>query len=166
MATIKPKGNGTFLITVSDGYRPDGSQKRIYRTFHANLNSSESAQMKQAEKYAKRLETECEDKKVTDHKKISFQKVYNDYIDDLTVIRKLAPRTIDSYKKLFESRLLKEFGNMPVRNIDTSDIDRFIRKLAKSGKDGKLLSGTYCLKYFQQLNELFRYAQRKKIYCC
>ena len=162
MATIKNKGNGTFLITIYDGYRPDGSQKRIYRTFHANLNSSESAQMKQAEKYAGRLETECEDKRVTDHKKISFQKVYDDYIDDLTVIRKLAPQTIDSYKKLFEGRLLKEFGKMPVRNIDTSDIDRFIRKLAKSGKDGKLLSGTYCLKYFQQLNELFRYAQRKK----
>ena len=82
-----------------------------------------------------------------------FYHIYD--IEDLSVVRKLAQQTVDSYKKLFNSRLLDEFGNMPIRDIDTIDIDHFIRKLTKSGKGGKQLSGTYCLKYFQQLDELF-----------
>lgn len=163
MASIKDKGNGTFLITAYGGYRPDGSQKRVYRTFHANPNSTESAQMKQAEKYAARLEAELEDKKISDKKKIPFKKVYEDYVQDRLVRKKLAQQTIDSYKKLFNSRLLPEFGNTPMRDIDADDVNRFLRKLAKGGKGGKELSGTYCLKYFQQLNEMCEYAKMSKI---
>lgn len=181
MASVKNKGNGAWLITISDGYRPDGSQKRIYRTFHANPKSTESAQQKQAEKYAARLQTECDDKKINDKKKITFKKVYEDYVQDRLVRKGLAQQTIDSYKKLFESRIIPEFGNTPIREIETDDVNRFLRKLEKGRKvrktkgkkqtstdsdnkepEEKKLSGTYCLKYFQQLNELFVYARMSK----
>lgn len=185
MATVEPRRNKqgeitSWRITISDGYRPDKSQKRIYRTFHANPNSTESAQKKQAEKYAARLETECADKRLNDAKKLSFQKVYEEYceyLDDLVFRGDMARQTADSYKKLFNSRLLKEFGGMAIREIETADIDRFLRKLAKGRKprgkkngqaktdkneQPKKLSGTYCLKYFQQLNELFTFAKREK----
>ncbi len=161
MATLENRGNGSWRVTVSGGYGPDGKQIRVRRTFHAEgtLNS----QRKQAEKYAARLETEYADKKVNDAKKVSFQQVYDDYLEDRIVRRNLAQQTVDSYKKLFESRLIPSFGKTAIRDIQADDINRFFRKIAKADKDGKKLSGTYCLKYYQQLNELFGYAQRNGI---
>lgn len=180
MATIKNRGNGSWLITLSGGYGPDGKQIRVYRTFHADQNSTENSQRKQAEKYAARLQTEYDDKKITDAKKVTFQKTYEDYIEDLIVRRGLAQQTADSYKKLFNGRLLPEFGKTAIRDISATDINRFLRKLVNGRKDRdtksskenagensekgkKKLSGTYCLKYYQQLNELFGYAQRNGI---
>ena len=163
MATVTPKGNGSFLITVYKGYNKNGTQKRTYRTFHANPKHTESSQRREAEKYAGRLQAEYDDNKLSDKKKISFQKVYDDYVEDRLIRKKLAQQTIDSYKKLFKSRLLPEFGPATIRNIDADDINKFLRKLAKGGKNGKELSGTYCLKYFQQLNELFEYAKMSGI---
>ena len=184
MATVEPRRNKqgvitSWRITISDGYRPDKSQKRIFRTFHADPNKTENAQRKQAEKYAARLETECEDKKINDAKKITFSKVYEEYsdrLDDLVFSGDLAQQTADSYKKLFNNRLLKEFGGMAIREIETDDIDRFLRRLSKDRKPRtktkstvsekkelpKKLSGTYRLKYFQQLNGIFKYAKHQK----
>ena len=178
---VKPRRNKegkitSWLITISGGYR-GGTHKRIYRTFYANPNSTEASQRKQAEKYEARLLTELEDKKINDAKKKSFRAVYEDYIQDQIVRRGLAQQTVDSYKKLFESRLLPEFGSMAIREIEADDINSFLRKLTKDrkpkpnskkekktdSKQEKKLSGTYCLKYFQQLNELFGYAQRSGI---
>ena len=187
MATIKPRRNKkgeitSWLITVSGGYE-NGKQVRVNRTFHANPNSTEASQRKQAEKFAARLETEFDDKKVTDAKKLTFKAVYDDYIQDRIIRRGLAQRTVDSYKKLFDSRLVPEFGKRAIRDISATDINKFLRKLSTDGKErkkkpedsgenkkdggyqktGKKLSGAYCLKYFQQLNELFGYAQRNGI---
>ena len=163
MATIENRGNGSWRITVSGGYGPDGKQIRVRRTFHADGNSTLNSQRRQAEKYAARLETEYADKKVNDAKKVSFNQVYKDYLEDRIIRRGLAQQTIDSYKKLFESRLIPSFGKTAIRDIQADDINRFFRKIAKADKDGKKLSGTYCLKYYQQLNELFGYAQRNGI---
>ena len=179
MATVELRNlsTGTWRAIVFDGYNPDGSQKRIRRTVKVNPNSTEDSQRKQAEKIAARLQTEYDDKKVNDAKKVTFKAVYDDYIQDMIVRRGLAPKTIDSYKSLFERRLIPEFGKMAIRDIGPSDINRFLRKLtndrqvrkpAKGKKDEKAkgkekLSGTYCLKYFQQLNEMFGYAQRSGV---
>ena len=179
MATIKNLGNGSWKITASCGYE-NGKQKRIYRTFHANPNSTIDSQQKQAEKYAHRLEVEYDDKKITDAKKVTFQTVYDDYIQDRIIRRGLAQQTVDSYKELFERRLLPEFGKRAIREISATDVNKFLRKLMTDRKPRKTkdkkevaaekkeakqkkLSGTYCLKYFQQLNELFGYAQRNGI---
>lgn len=181
MASVELRNlaTGSWRITAYDGYNPDGTQKRVRRTFHANPNSTEKAQRSQAKRYAERLQTELDDKRVNDAKKVSFKTVYEDYIQDCITIKKLADQTVDSYKKLFESRLIPEFGNTAIREIETKDINRFLHKLTKGRMEKKkttdkksvkkeerkkdLLSGTYCLKYFQQLNELFIYARKNKI---
>ncbi len=175
MASVELRNleTGSWRIIAYDGYNPDGTQKRVRRTFHADPNSTEKAQRKQAERYAARLQTELDDKKVNDAKKISFRAAYEDYIQDRIERRGLAKRTIDSYKKLFESRLIPEFGNKAIREITPADLNSFLRKLSGDRKEqkkkqdpaekNKKLSGTYCLKYFQQLNELFTYAQKNGI---
>ena len=181
MATLEKRGNGSWRVTVSGGYGPNGKQIRVRRTFHANPKSTENSQRQQAEKFASRLETEFEDKKVTTAKKKTFKAVYEDYI--VAKSEKLAPQTIDSYKKLFNSRLLPAFGSSAIRDIDAEQIKTFLRGLKADRKtkkakpnpanekkteaqktrkeERKKLSGTYRLKYFQQLNELFRYAQKQ-----
>ncbi len=183
MATIEKRGPNSWRVTVSGGYGPDGKQIRIRRTFNADPKSTEKSQRKQAEKYAARLETEYADQKVTDAKKLTFQKVYEDYIEDRVIRKGLAEQTVDSYKKLFEQRLIPCFGKKAIREITASDLNAFFRKLkdgrtepknkmtdskednkAESKKEEKKpLSGTYLRKYYQQLNELFRYAQRTGI---
>ncbi len=180
MASVELKNlkTGKWIVTAYDGYNPDGTQKRVRRSFQANPNSTEKAQRKQAERYAARLQTELGDKRINDAKKMSFTAVYEDYIQDQIIRRSLSQRTVDDYKKLFNARLLPEFGKKPIRDITATDINRFLRKLASgrivkvkkavsSGEEKKAppkkLSGTYCLKYFQQLNELFGYAQRSGI---
>lgn len=182
MASVELRNlaTGTWRVIAYDGYK-DGSQKRVRRTFHADPNSTEKAQRKQAEKYAAHLQTDLDNKRVNDAKKVTFRTVYDDYIQDRIVRRGLAQQTVDSYKKLFESRLLPEFGGMAIREISATDVNRFLRKLATDRKirktkkkdekpakksvteEKKKLGGTYCLKFFQQLNELFGYAQRSGI---
>ena len=165
MASVELRNlqTGTWRAIIYDGYNSDGTQKRIRRTIKVNPNSTEASQRKQAEKQAARIQTDYDDKRITDAKKVSFKSVYDDYVQDRLIRRGLAEQTIDSYKKLFRLRLIPEFGKMAIRDIETADVNRFLRKLEKPNKNGKRLSGTYCLKYFQQLNELFGYAKRQKI---
>ena len=131
MPRVENRGNGAWKITLFDGYRPNGTQQRIYRTFHAKPGTTKSSQRRQAERYAGRLQAELDDKRINDAKKVTFKKVYEDYIQDRIVRRKLARQTADSYKSLFERRLLPEFSKKPIRDISTADINRFLRKLAK-----------------------------------
>ena len=170
MATIEKRKNGSFLITVSGGYGSDGKQIRIRRTFHADPNTTENSQHKQAEKFAAALETDYERQQITDAKKLTFRAVYEDYLQDRIVRRNLAQRTVDDYKKLFERHLLPQFGKGAIRDITARDLNSFFRSLKKDVKNpdtGKIekknVSGTYARKYYQQLNELFRYAQRSGI---
>lgn len=158
MATLKNRGNGSWLVTVSGGYGPDGKQIRIFRTFHANPKSTIDSQRKQAEKYAAALETDFARQQITAAKKLTFSAVYADYIQDRAIVKGLAPRTIDDYRKLFTRKLLPQFGKKAIRDITASDLNAFFRKIKKEGS-----SGTYSRKYYQQLNELFKYAQRSGI---
>lgn len=158
MAGYENRGNGSWRITIYGGYGPDGKQIRIKRTVYIDPKCSEKSCKRQLEKIAGELQTDYDRKAINDAKKLSFKKVYDDYIKDRIVRRGLAERTVDSYKDLFESRLLPAFGKKAIRDITAKDINTFLRKLAE-----QKLSGTYALKYFQQLNELFSYAQRSGI---
>lgn len=155
MAYCENRGEGSWRITVSGGYGPDGKQIRINRTIHVNPNSTVNSQRKQAMKIAAQLETDYERQQVTDAKKLTFTAVYEDYIKDRVERRGLAQRTADSYKKLFVLELLPAFGKTAIRDITARDINKFLQKLK-----AKNFSGTYSHKFYQQLHELFVYAQR------
>lgn len=158
MATLENRGNGSWRITISGGYGPDGKQIKIRRTIHVNPNSTVKSQRMQAQNEAAHLQTAYDDHKINSAKRRTFESVYADYIEDCEVTKKLAPQTLDSYKKLFKRELLPAFKKAPIREITTEDVSRFLRKLGKKG-----FSGTYTLKFYQQLNELFNYAKRMRI---
>ena len=166
MASVELRNlqTGTWRAIIYDGYNSDGTQKRIRRTIKVNPNSTEASQRKQAEKQAARIQTDYDDKRITDAKKVSFKSVYDDYVQDRLIRRGLAEQTVDSYKKLFRLKLIPEFGKMAIRDIETADVNRFLRKLEKPNKNGKRLSGTYCLKYFQQF--LVYLFSNKQVHSC
>lgn len=155
---VQNRGNGSWRVVISGGYGPDGKQIRITRTIHVNPNSTLKSQKAQAKKEEALLKADYERQQITDAKKLTFKAVYEDYLKDRLARRKLAQRTIDSYKDLFERELLPSFGKTAIREINARDINKFLQKLADRD-----LSGTYCLKYYQQLHELFVYAQRSGI---
>ncbi len=161
MATIEKRSGNSFLVTVCGGYGPDGKQIRVRRTFIADPNTTEKSQRKQAEKFAAELETDFARQKVSTAKKLTFSEVYEDYIEDRVIRRGLTQQTVDSYKKLFDLQLLPEFGYRAIRDITARDLNKFFRNL--KGKNGKKVSGTYARKFYQQLNEIFVYAQRTGI---
>ena len=174
MASLENRGNGSWRVIISNGYGPDGKKKRIQRTITVDPKKTELAQRREAEKQAALLEADFQRQMLTDAKKVTFGQVYNDYLQDRIIGRGLAERTINDYKRLFTLKLIPNFGKMAIRDITARDLNAFFRKLKKerisdkkvSGKSQKGkpqkkdLSGTYCRKYYQQLNELFLYAQR------
>lgn len=175
MASLENRGGGSWRIIVCDGYDARGKKKRIQRTVNVDPKKTENAQRQEVKKMAALLEADYQRQKITGAKKITLQKVFSDYIQDRIIRRGLAPRTVDSYKNLFESRLLPEFGKKAIREITAQDLNQFFRKLETEGRiirkkkgekvkvEKKGLSGTYCRKFFQQMNELFKYAQRSGI---
>ena len=161
MATIVDRGNGSWRIMVSNGRDHTGKQVRITRTVHVNPKWSEKKQRAEVLKEAQRLEVDADRMQISDAKKLSFAAVYEDYIKDRIQRRNLTKRTEDSYRKLFDLQLLPAFGNIAIRDISPRDVNKFLQKLANTKtKTGTTLSGTYQLKYYQQLHELFVYAQR------
>lgn len=171
MASLENRGGGSWRIIVCNGYDAKGKKKRIQRTVNVDPNKTELAQKREVQKMAALLEADFQRQKVTEAKKLTFKKVYEDYLQDRIIRRGLVLQTVDSYKKLFDSRLLPEFGKKPIREITAQDLNAFFRKLETEGRiirkkkkgekvEKKGLSGTTSRKYYQQLNELFVYAQR------
>ncbi len=135
-----------------------------------NPKKTERAQRQEVDKEAAKIRADFERQLITDAKKLTFKTVYENYIQDRVIRRGLTQRTVDDYKKLFERQLLPKFGKRAIREITASDLNAFFRNLKKTvkvdefGKTEKVnVAGTYARKYFQQLNELFRYAQHNGI---
>lgn len=179
MASFENRGNGSWRVIISNGYGPDGKKKRIQRTITVDPKKTELAQRREVEKEAAKIQADFDRQQITDAKKLTFKEVYEDYIQDHVIHHGLAPQTVDSYRKLFDRKLLPEFGKSAVRDITARDLNAFFRKQKTEGrmavkvkKEGgeetdkpvkKELSGTYLRKYYQQLNEMFKYAQRSGI---
>ncbi len=170
MASFENRGNGSWRVVISNGYGPDGKKKRITRTITVDPKKTELSQRREVEKEAAKIQADFDRQQITDTKKLTFKAVYEDYIQDRVIRRGLVQQTVDSYKELFDRKLLPQFGNRAIRDITARDLNAFFRSLKKTvknpetGKPQKVeISGTYARKYYQQLNELFRYAQRTGI---
>lgn len=168
MASLENRGGGSWRVIISNGYGPDGKKKFLKRTVHVDPNKTERSQRLEVKKEAAKLQADFDRQQITDAKKLTFKQVYENYLQDRVIRRGLAPRTVDDYKKLFDRELLPKFGKCAIREITANDLNAFFRNITKTIKvDGKKqktnVSGTYARKYYQQLNELFRYAQRSGI---
>lgn len=167
MASYENRGNGVWRVVISNGYDAAGKKKRLQRTIYVDPKKTLLSQEREVEREAAKIQADFDRQQITDAKKLTFKKVYDGYLEDRIIRKGLAPQTVDSYKELFERKLIPSFGKTAIRDITAHDLNLFFRKLKKKVKDketGKFkevnVSGTYARKYYQQLNELFRYAQK------
>ena len=165
MASLENRGNGSWRITVSSGYNPDGSKRRLQRTVKVDPNKTENAQRKEVEKLAAAIETDYRRHLITDGKKVTMEALAAEFMSAHVERRGLSAATSAHYKFLIEGRILPEFGKIAVQDLSPRDITRFYSKLEKApaltkrSKNGGL-SGNTVLHYHRCLHAMLTYAVR------
>ena len=163
MACIQNKGNGSWRITISNGYNPDGSKRRLQRTIKVDPSKTENAQRREVEKEAAALETDYRRHLITDGKKITIEELAQEFMS--THGKRLAHATAYHYEHMLKGRILPEFGKTYVQDLSPRDIRRFYQKLEKTpaltarSKTGNL-SGNTILHYHRCLHAMLTYAVR------
>lgn len=158
MASLINRGNGSWQVRIFNGYDSSGEQIRLIRTIKVDPAKTELAQRREVEKQVAILEADYRRNLITAAKKTTIKDLSEDYLDD-HVRPRLAPRTISDYETIFNKRINPYFGKKAVQDLTAADINRFFRKI----REKENLSGTYQLKFYQQLHELLEYAKRNGI---
>lgn len=175
MATVELRNleTGTWRAVISDGYNPDGTQKRIRRTVKVNPNSTEASQRKQAQRQADALETDYRRHVITEAKKTRLADVAEEFLSN----KPMAESTKAGYRALFERRIKPKLGNVYVQDLTPRQIREFYKwletdparpahKVSKDkdkpepktrSKTGKL-SGTSRKHYHQFLSAVLNFA--------
>ncbi len=163
MASLQNRGNGSWLVTICNGYNPDGSKKRLTRTVKVDSTKTVNAQRKEVEKQAAALETDYRRHLITDGKKITIADLAEEFMSIHG--KRLAIATAAHYKHMLEGRIIPEFKKTYVQDLVPRDIKRFYQKLeqtpalTKRSKTGKL-SGNTILHYHRCLHAMLTYAVR------
>lgn len=160
---LENRGNGSWRVTISDGYNPDGSKRRFQRTIHVDSRKTENAQRREAEKQAALIEADFQRKIVLPGNKITIAELAEEYLIDRVERKGLKHSTLKQYKDLLYGRIVPELGKKYVQDLTARDINSFYRKLkdapalSKRSTTGKL-SGTTQHQYHTQLHAMLAYA--------
>lgn len=162
MASIEPRGNGSWLVQVCGGYDEKGKKIRVRRTVKVDPTHSIKSQRAEVKKKAAALETDFARHLITDANKITVSALCEEYYD-YCKRKGLSQTTINGYKRIFTNRVIPFMGKIAVQDVSPRTIAQFHRKIAESAaeskrsKDGKL-SGTTKLHYHRAIHSLFSYA--------
>ena len=165
MASLENRGNGSWRVTISNGYNPDGSKRRLQRTIKVDPTKTENAQRKEVEKQAAALETDYRRHLITDGKKVTVSALADEFMADHVQRRNLATSTAKEYRDLIYGRIVPAFEKRCVQDLSARDINKFYQQLENApaktarSKTGKL-SGTYRLKYHVALHSMLAFAVR------
>lgn len=162
---LENRGNGSWRVTISDGYAPDGSKIRFRRTIKVDPAKSELSQRRDVEKQAAMLEADYRRKLLLAGNRLPLCALYEEYMENYVRRKGLKLSTKRQYRDLFEGRILPALGKIPVQDLTKRDVNRFYSQLAaapaltRRSKTGKL-SGTMQHKYHTALHTLLAYAVR------
>lgn len=165
MASLENRGEGSWRVTISNGYNPDGSKRRLQRTVKVDPAKTENAQRKEVERIAAALETDYRRHLITDGKKITMKALADEFMANHVQRRGLAVSTAGEYKDLIYGRIVPAFEKGYVQDLTGKEINKFYQQLANEpaktarSKTGKL-SGTYRLKYHVALHSMLAFAVR------
>lgn len=166
MASVEPRGNGSWRATICGGYDAQGKKIRLHRTIKVDPSKTINAQRKEAERKAAEIETDYNRHLLTDAKKITVKQLAGEYMDSCR--RKgLALSTISGYEWLLAEKIVPMLGKVAVQDVTPRTIGGFYQKLqdapAKTNrsKTGKL-SGTTQLHYHRLLHAMFGFAVRNQ----
>ena len=163
MPSLENRGNGSWRITISNGYNPDGSKRRLQRTVKVDPAKTVNAQHKEVEKLAAAIETDFLRHMITEGRKISISDLSQEFMS--THGKRLAVSTASHYRFLLNGRIIPELGKKYVQDLSPRDIKLFYQKLeqtaalSKRSKTGGL-SGNTILHYHRCLHAMLTYAVR------
>ncbi|MEE0298072.1 MAG: hypothetical protein UD963_02190, partial [Christensenellales bacterium] len=156
MSSLENRGNGSWRLTISDGYAPDGKKIRFQRTIHVDPMHTPAVQRREAEKQAALLEADFRRKLLLTGNRAPLRQVFAEFVEEKQRAG-LKASSIRFYTNLFESRILPMLGDMAVQDIDRRTVSRFYAALSKTparsnrSETGKL-SGTVQHQYHTALS--------------
>lgn len=155
MANIKER-NGSFLITVSNGYDYKGRRIRETITYTPKATSPKAI-AKEVKKFADDFEDRVKNGEYYSGEKISFEEMYHiwkkNWLDhsDLTIAVK------EQYIEKLETRVIPKIGHLKMSKIKARHIDEILIDLTDSG-----LSPSTVKKYLVCIRSVFNYAFKKE----
>ena len=163
MASLENRGNGSWRVTISAGYKPNGQKNFLKRTFKVDPTKTENAQRAEVKKLAAALETDFGRHLINAGNKVSINELADEFLN--THCKRLAIATVTHYKHLLERRILPELGKIAVQDLSPRNITQFYQKLetmpalSNRSKTGNL-SGSSRLHYHRCIHAMMTYAVR------
>ena len=159
---MRKRGN-KYELTVFDGYRSDGKQRRHYRTVEAKNDSEAKKLLIQFQ--AEVLSATPGDSEKLDSMTLSAFFPY--WVENYLKRKKLSNKHLERSTELFKSRIEPAMGHCMMSAITPRMINRFLNDLQRPGirRDGKSggLSDRSVEMHFSLLRTMFNAAKKWKI---
>ncbi len=161
--TIEKRGKSAYRITVSDGYNPDGTQRRMRKTLRFPEEMTERACLRACEQESALLYAQLQSGEAVCAKLLTLEELARLYMEDHATAAGLTEKTKAGYRELLEGRILPALGREPVQKLTPQKISRFYTALYREPSkgnhaSGKTLSASSVMHYHRMLRALLNYA--------
>ncbi|MDL2294841.1 tyrosine-type recombinase/integrase [Ruminococcaceae bacterium OttesenSCG-928-D13] len=135
------KNGPYFKVTASDGFREDGRPYKVKRSFHPEPGLSQREINRALDQFTKELELEVRKKHAEENIKgashNASRQSFRDHAKAFLALcegrKNVKLGTIDNYRSYITGHMDDFFGDRPIGNISTKDIDQFLAFLASEG---------------------------------
>ena len=155
MANIKER-NGSYLITVSNGFDYQGGRIRETITYTPTATSPKAIE-KEVEKFAREFEDRVKNGEYISAEKITFVEMYHIWKKNWLDRSSLSVRVKEQYVEDLKKRVLPKIGHMKISKIKARDIEGILNDLADSG-----LSILTIKRFMVSIRSVFNYAFKKE----
>lgn len=146
MASIEKRGENKYRLTVSAGFKPDGSRKLIRKTIQAKSE-------REAKKQLALFVAEVENKKITADSSMKFRD-FVEIWDKSYAETNLEIRTYTRYKDLLQKNILPAIGDLKLIDIKPVTLLELYRKLGTDGARRDKKAGGYSGRTIQHIHRL------------
>lgn len=146
--SIQDRGNGSYFLTVSNGFDSKGKRVRKTRTIKAKG-------ITEARKKLAAFVTEVEAGEYVAPSHIKFGNYVDIWRKD--TIKKVSPKTMETYNYALTGRILPALSHLKMEVISHVHINHFIESLEEDE-----LSTSYIKKYHNILSNIFKLAVRNE----
>lgn len=150
MATIKKRGS-SYLVTVSNGLRPDGSQIRVTKTFHPTAKTA-AAIKKEVEYFAVDFERSVKEGRYLTGEKKVFKDFADTWFRDIGS-ESLTTATFEQYRNMIDRVYMPVLSNMKMSDITPLHIKNIYSEMKDRG-----LSLESIKRHHVALNQIMKYA--------
>ena len=160
MASIKDRGNGTFLISVSKG-RVNGKQQIVSTTYKPQIFTEsgkargQSKILGDVQRYALEFENQVKNGLVNTDSKMTFE----DFIEVWRTgygIQKLGQRTLEDYLDVLQKNITPHIGGLRLSSVTVEHIRQIVAQMISDGKAPNTVK-----KYYTIMNSVFAYATKR-----